>query len=162
MIKEHEYSSIEKINDKKSIQAMRLIPQVDKILYSTNKPQFISFFAAWCPNCDYEAIELKKYYDRYNIDIDFSLIMQFCSIKESDRFINKYLLNMKIIHGEIESKSENLNTNTLFYKFRKKLADNRKWGVPLHLIIKPNRLLNEIFVIKGESINSEVERLLAS
>ena len=69
---------------------------------------------------------------------------------------------MKIIHGEIESKSENLNTNTLFYKFRKKLADNRKWGVPLHLIIKPNRLLNEIFVIKGESINSEVEGLLAS
>ena len=162
MIKEHEYSSIEKITDRKSIQAMRLIPHIDKILYSSNKTQFISFFAAWCPNCDYEVIKLKKYYDKYHIDVDFSIIMQFSSIKESDRFINKYLLNMKIINGEIDSKSENLNTKTLFYKFRKKLADDRKWGVPLHLIIKANKLLNEISVIKGESIKSEVEKLLIS
>ena len=162
MVKDHEYSSVEKITDKKCIQSMKLIPYIDKIINSSNQPQFISFFAAWCPNCDYEAIQLKKYYDRYHTKVDFSIIMQFSSIKESDIFINKYLLDMKKINGEIESKSESLNNNTLFYKFRKKLADDRKWGVPLHLIIKPNKLLNEIFVIKGESINSEVERLLAN
>ena len=162
MVKNHEYSSVEKITDKKCIQSMKLIPHIDKIINSSNQPQFISFFAAWCPNCDYEAIQLKKYYDRYHTKVDFSIIMQFSSIKESDIFINKYLLDMKKINGEIESKSESLKNNTLFYKFRKKLADDRKWGVPLHLIITPNKLLNEIFVIKGESINSEVERLLAN
>jgi len=72
-------------------------------------------------------------------------------------FKNKYGLEMNTIQGELDVKNERLNTQTQFFNFRTNVNDDRKWGVPLH-IIKLN--INEIYIIKGESLNEEVVSLV--
>ena len=160
MSKDHEYSTIDKVNNHNAIKALLFIPHLMEILNLSSQIKFITFFAEWCPNCEYEAIELKKYYDSYHLDIDFSMIMLFSSTQESKRFISNYQLNMKNYYGEIDSKDEDLNFKSTYYEFRNALGDNRKWGVPLHIIIKPTKNPSEIFVVKGESIRGEVNKLL--
>ena len=64
------------------------------------------------------------------------------------------------VKGNINSKDEELNFKSTYYEFRNTLGDDRKWGVPLHIIIKPARNLKEIFVVKGESIQGEINKFL--
>jgi len=160
MGKDHEYAKLEKVNNHNVIKALLSIPHIIEIINSSSQIKFITFFAEWCSNCKYEAIELKKYYDSHHLDIDFSIIMLFSSIQESKRFINNYQLNMNDYYGDINSKDEELNFKSTYYEFRNALGDERKWGVPFHIIIKPTRNPSEIFVVKGESIRKEVNELL--
>ena len=61
---------------------------------------------------------------------------------------------------ECKQKDEELNIKTAFYEFRRTLTDERKWGVPLHVIRVVKKTGNEIFVIKGESKREEVQNFL--
>ena len=157
---DHEYASLEKVKNHNIIKALLSIPYLKEIINLSSQIKFITFFAEWCPNCEYEAIELKKYYDSHHMDIDFSMIMLFSSKEKSKRFINNYQLNINDYYGNINSKDEELNIKSTYYKFRNTLGDERKWGVPLHIIMKPVKPLNEIFVVKGESIRDEINKLL--
>ena len=160
MSNEHEYSTLEKINNHNAIKTLLSITHIMEIINLSPQIKFITFFAEWCPNCEYEAIELKKYYDSHHLGVDFSMIMLFSSKEKSKRFINNYQLNMNYYYGDINSKDEELNFKSTYYEFRNTLGDDRKWGVPLHIIIKPTRNLKEIFVVKGESIRGEINKLL--
>ena len=156
----HEYSIIEKIDDIEAKNMMFSIPYLAKIKKSEKKIQFISFFAEWCPNCEFEAINLKTYIDRYSPAIDFSIVMQFSTNSKSKKFVSKFKLNSKLIEPECLLKDENLNKKTSFYKFRKVLNDERKWGVPFHIIRIIKQKGEEIFVIKGESRKEDLQNFL--
>ena len=93
MSNEHEYATLEKVKNHNAIKALLLIPHIIEIIDLSSQIKFITFFAEWCPNCEYEAIELKKYYDSHHLGIDFSMVMLFSSIERSKRFINNYQLN---------------------------------------------------------------------
>lgn len=160
MSNEHEYASLKKIYNKKAEKALFSIPNLLSIKHSYKKIQFVSFLAEWCPNCDYEAIELVNYVDTYNSLVDFSIIMQFASLDKSEKFISKYRLNTSLIEPECEQKDETLNRKTAFYEFRRILTDERKWGVPLHVIRVVKRSGTEIFTINGESRREEVQNFL--
>ena len=90
---DHEYASLEKVKNHNIIKALLSIPYLMEIINLSSQIKFITFFAEWCPNCEYEAIELKKYYDSHHLDIDFSMIM-LSSKEKSKRFINNCQLNM--------------------------------------------------------------------
>ena len=160
MSNEHEYSTLEKVNNRNAIKVLLSIPHIMEIINLSSQIKFITFFAEWCPNCEYEAIELKKYYDTHHLCIDFSMIMLFSSKEKSKRFINNCQLNMNDYYGDINSKDEDLNIKSTYYEFRNTLGDERKWGVPLHIIMKPVKPINEIYVVKGESIRDEINKLL--
>ncbi len=160
MSKDHEYSRIEKVISEKAKDAFFSIPNILDIKNSTKKIQFISFLAEWCPNCDYEAIELKDYINIYNSMVDFSTVMLFSSLSKSNQFISKYAFNSKFIDSECNVKDEVLNKRTSFFRFRELLGDDRKWGVPLHMIRIINLNEEELFIIKGESKKLEVQNFL--
>ena len=86
--------------------------------------------------------------------------MLFTADAKSDKFISKYRLNTSLIKAECDRKDESLSRKTAFYEFRKTLTDERKWGVPLHVIRIMKRSGNEIFTIKGESRREEVQNFL--
>tara|TARA_B100000614_G_scaffold253552_1_gene267609 strand:+ start:12 stop:500 length:489 start_codon:yes stop_codon:yes gene_type:complete len=155
MSKDHEYSSIEKL-ETGAISALNEIPNISKVARGAQK-SFISFLAEWCPNCDFEAVQLREYYKNYETEFDFYLVMLFSSNELNNIFIKKYDLQMKSIKGELNAKDEKLNLNSKFYNFRNIINDDRKWGVPMH-IIKIG--YNNFFTIKGESIKTEVVTLL--
>ena len=160
MSDKHEYASLQKINNKKVENALFSIPNLLSIKDGYKKIQFVSFLAEWCPNCDYEAMELINYIDTYNSLVDFSIVMQFTAHAKSDKFISKYRLNTSLIEAECDQKDELLSKKTAFYEFRKSLTDERKWGVPLHVIRVVKRSGDEIFTITGESRREEVQNFL--
>ena len=160
MSDKHEYASLQKINNKKVENALFSIPNLLSIKNSYKKIQFVSFLAEWCPNCDYEAIELANYVDTYNSLVEFSIVMQFTTHAKSGKFISKYRLNTSLIEAECDQKDELLSKKTAFYEFRKSLTDERKWGVPLHVIRVVKRSGDEIFTIMGESRREEVQNFL--
>ena len=160
MSKSHEYSKIEQIIDRKSKKAFFAIPNLVKIKKSDKKIQFITFLAEWCPNCEYEAIELNKYIKEYRSLVDFSIVMMFSSEDKSNHFLSNYKLNTKIIDSECNVKSEMLNKRTSFFKFRSRIDDSRKWGVPLHVIRLVDTDEEKILSIRGESIKEEVRLFL--
>ena len=77
MSKDHEYYSIEKL-ETGAISALNEIPNISKVAKGAQK-SFISFLAEWCPNCDYEAVQLREYYKNYETEFDFYLVMLFSS-----------------------------------------------------------------------------------
>ena len=160
MSKPHEYSKIEHITDKKSKKAFFAIPNLGKVKKSDKKIQFISFLAEWCPNCEYEAIELSRYTKEYRSLVDFSIVMMFSSVNKSSHFLSNYKLNTELIDSECNVKSELLNERTSFFNFRLSIDDNRKWGVPLHVIRLAGTDKEKILSIKGESIKEEVRLFL--
>ena len=113
--------------------------------------------AEWCPNCDYEAVQLREYYKNYETEFDFYLVMLFSSNELNNIFLKKYDLQMKRIKGELCAKDEKLNLSSKFCNFRNIINDDRKWGVPMHII---KNGYNNFFTIKGESIKREVVTLL--
>ena len=94
--------TLEKINNHNAIKVLLSIPHIMEIINLSPQIKFITFFAEWCPNCEYEAIELKKYYDSHHLCIDFSMIMLFSSKEKSKRFINNCQLNMNDYYGDIK------------------------------------------------------------
>ena len=95
-----------------------------------------------------------------SILLPFSIIMQIAALDKSEKFISKYRLNTSLIEPECEQKDETLNRKTAFYEFRRILTDERKWGVPLHVIRVVKRSGTEIFTINGESRREEVQNFL--
>ena len=102
MSDKHEYASLQKINNKKVENALFSIPNLLSIKDGYKKIQFVSFLAEWCPNCDYEAMELVNYIDTYNSLVDFSIVMQFTAHAKSDYFISKYRLYTSLIEAECD------------------------------------------------------------
>lgn len=160
MSKSHEYSKIEQIVDKKSLISFYSIPNVLKIKKSNRKIQFLSFLSEWCPNCEYEAIELRRYFSKYNSLVDFSIIMMFSSQIKSDHFMFNFGLDSESIDSECLVKNELLNERTFFFKFRTCIGDSRKWGVPLHVIRVVDLNGERIFSIKGETVKKEIQDFL--
>jgi len=160
MSKPHEYSKIEQIKDTESQKAFFSIPYIREIKKSNKKIQFLSFLSEWCPNCEYEAIELIRYINKYNSLVDFSIVMMFSSHDRSDHFISNFGLNSELIDTECLVKNESLNKRTSFFKFRTCIGDSRKWGVPLHVIRVVDSNGERIFSIKGETVKKEIRNFL--
>lgn len=160
MSKSHEYSKLEQIIDKESQKAFYSIPNVLEIKKSNRKIQFLSFLSEWCPNCEYEAIELKRYINKYDSLVDFSIIMMFSSRTKSDHFMSNFGLNSESIDPECLVKNELLNERTSFFKFRACIGDSRKWGVPLHVIRVVDLNGERMFSIKGETVKKEIRDFL--
>ncbi len=71
---DHEYASLEKVKNNNIIKALLSIPYLMEIINLSSQIKFITFFAEWCPNCEYEAIELKKYYDSFSKLNSYNLV----------------------------------------------------------------------------------------
>ena len=159
----HEYASFEKIN---AFNAQELIKQFsfyEEDLFKINsKLKIISFFSEWCPNCHYEAVQLNKIYNDYNKKgLEQILVMDYSTKIKSDKFLKEHNIKINTIMGELETKDEKAIIETCFYNFRKKIFDDRKWGVPLHILITSDKE-KSAYTVTGEIIYNEIEVFLKS
>lgn len=156
MNRPHEYDSISLISKE---VASKLIDPLIKLDGDGHQIQIVSFFAEWCPNCMYEAVSIQSLYNEYKTQrVGMTLVMDYAPRSDSDQFIHEYKINIPVKYGEIDEKDEVGRSDTVFYKFRKFLGDERGWGLPTHLIIEKEE--NKIGVIFGEIIESEIRSYL--
>jgi len=164
--KPHEYSSIQRVDINKKSAVLPSDIVVRDILWNKinllqtfsgkSKVTFFSFFAEWCPNCHYEASQIKKMFDDYKtFRIDMVLVMDYSTRKNSLDFVDKYQLKMPLFFGELPEKNEEKRNNTQFYKFRKSFGDERAWGMPFHIIIDEKNP-GKFGIVTGEIIEKEI------
>ena len=123
--------------------------------------QIVTFFAEWCPNCQYEVKFIKSLFLKYyNKGLGMTLIMDYAPKEASDQFIINNRIDIPVQYGELNEKDETARNETLFYKFRKSLNDSRSWGLPFHLILK--KKTDTIGIAMGEFIEVEIRSFLKS
>lgn len=121
----------------------------------------ISFMAAWCKNCHYEAPHVESVYRRWqHRGLEMTIVAEYSEKEEwRNGFVKKYNLTIPFVYGEIPAKVEELRETTTHYRLRKLLDDKRGWGTPFHiLIVKGNK--KSVYFVTGEFIAEELEKFL--
>ena len=80
--------------------------------------------------------------------------MMLSSDKDSINFIKSNNLQIPFKLSNLKKKDEESFLKTKYSRFKSEVKDKRKWGFPLHIIIKKEGA--EIAVIKGEIIKKEL------
>tara|TARA_B100001167_G_C16726827_1_gene283923 strand:+ start:62 stop:547 length:486 start_codon:yes stop_codon:yes gene_type:complete len=154
----HEYASIEWIDDKNMNIVFNLLKGID---FNNYLIQVITYFAEWCPNCQYESKPLKKLFkDYHSRGLGITIIMDYSSRDASDQFIKKNGLQIPTHYGELDKKDKSKRIETSFYQFRKSLGDPRDWGVPFHIIIAKDNP-SSFGIIMGEFKDNEIRSYLS-
>ena len=158
MNRPHEYASIKWIDNKN----MDILFNKSKRISINNYPiQIITYFAEWCPNCQYESKPLKKLFEDYHSrGLGITIIMDYSSKEASNKFIKKNELQIPNLYGELDKKDQSKLIETSFYQFRKSLGDSRDWGVPFHIIIA-NDNPSSFGIIMGEFKDNEIRSYLS-
>lgn len=147
------YVPIELINVKNEQSILTVLKPLKKI---RSKIQILSYLSEWCPDCINQISSLSKIYDDYkNFDLTMRIVMDYAQKKASEKFIKNNDISIPYSFGELFEKDELLRLKTEFYKFRKTVNDNRKWGVPFHFIIFDNQI-SKVGIIKGEFNDAEI------
>ena len=110
----------------------------------------------WCPDCINQIYSLNKLSNDYKkYDLKMMIVMDYSKKSDSEKFIKNNNISIPFSFGELFEKDELLCFNTNFYKFRKTINDNRKWGVPFHFLICENDI-SRVGIIKGEFKDEEI------
>ncbi len=167
----HEYADIRLYRNKKLTDSLNCRVQTitgDKIFLldqflETGFPKvlLLSFMSEWCPNCHYEALAIDKIYKKFS-DQDFEVIVigeYSDSIKLGNLFDKKLHVQIPYVFGEVWGKNWDKKLLTTHQRIKTMVQDQRKWGVPLHIIIVDGQL-DEIHCVKGEFENLALEYFL--
>jgi peroxiredoxin len=153
----NKYASIEWVDLKNKKPFLTLLKPLKKI---RSKIQILSYLSEWCPDCTNQITSLNKLHDDYKkYDIKMMIVMDYSKKKKSEEFIKKNEVSIPFSYGELFKKDELLRLDTTFYKFRKTINDNRKWGVPFHFLLCDSQI-SKIGTIKGKFKEKEIKNYI--
>ena len=153
MAVKNKYASIQWIDLKNKKSILTLLKPLKKI---RSKIKILSYMSEWCPDCISQISSLNKLNNDYKkYDLKMMIVMDYSKKRDSEKFIKNNNISIPFSFGELFEKDELLRLNTNFYKFRKTIDDNRKWGVPFHFLICESNI-SKVGVIKGEFKDEEI------
>ena len=124
----------------------------------------VVYFAPWCPNWKYEAPLAQKLYDKYKANgFDVIGVGEYDSVAAMKTHLDAFKITFPAVY---ESEARDAKQKTLHYEYRKAVGDTRGWGSPWNIFIEPANLekkgdvlLKKAFVVNGELIEPEAEKL---
>ena len=167
----HEYADIRLYRNKKLTDSLNCRVQTilgDKILLLDQfleigfpKVLLISFMSEWCPNCHDEALAIDNIYNKFSAqDFEVIVVGEYSDpIKLGYLFDKKLRIQLPYVFGEVLGKNEEKKLLTTHHRIKTIVQDQRKWGVPLHIIIVEGKL-DEIHCVTGEFENLALEYFL--
>ncbi|MFQ6674023.1 MAG: TlpA family protein disulfide reductase [Fidelibacterota bacterium] len=167
---DHEYASIhssdlEAVRDLLIFDVETLSGETVQILGridSTRPPKvfIVSFLAEWCEHCNYEAPFLAKLYSTWRKKgLEMAAIFEYSEREKSQEFMRRYGLSMPFYFGEIRGKLQGKRDITAHYRLRTRLADERGWGTPFHLLFVGDDVKN-LYYVAGEFVEEELIKFL--
>ncbi|MDP6593993.1 MAG: redoxin domain-containing protein [Candidatus Marinimicrobia bacterium] len=169
---EHEYSSI-RISSHPAIKELINFPVTTPqgaktgVLDKYEKSGYpdvliISFMAAWCKNCHYEAPYVESIYrEWHDRGLEMTMVAEYSpKDKWRDGFVKKHHLTIPYVYGEIPAKVKALRETTTHYRLRKLLDDKRGWGTPFHILIVCGNK-DSVYFVTGEFMVEELEKFLS-
>lgn len=125
----------------------------------------VVYFAPWCGNWRHDAPFLQKFYEKYR---DNGL--QIVGVGEYDPVasMRSNLDTLKITFPVVyESEARTDKQKTTHYEYRKATGDNRNWGSPWYIFLKPSAmekkgdvLVTKTHIINGEMIEAEGDKFV--
>ena len=155
-MEKHEYAKMEFFYKKDLFYLEKIIQHTT---FHNKKKDFLltinTFYAEWCQNCHYDVKTLKEVFNLFRDDlVDFNLNMMLSSDKNSINFIKSNNLQIPFKMSNLKTKDEESFLNTTYSKFKSELKDERKWGLPLHIINNKEEV--KVAVIKGEIVKKDM------
>ena len=167
----HEYSPLEEkvINYKNWTLPNVQTEKSDELrsLIKGKKLVMIVYFAPWCGNWKQEAPIAAKLYEKYK-DQGFQVIgvAEYASRADVKTYFGETGPPYPVV---IESESREDKVKTPHYAYRQLTADNRNWGSPWNIFLEPSKLnekgdvlTEKAWVVKGELIEEEVDKFIAT
>jgi glutaredoxin-related protein len=149
----NKYASIEWIDLNNKELILTLLKPLKNI---RSKIKILTYMSEWCPDCINQIYLLNKLSNDYKkYDLKMMIVMDYSKKRDSEKFIKNNNISIPFSFGELFEKDELLRLKTNFYKFRKTIDDNRKWGVPFHFLICESDI-SRVGIIKGEFKDEEI------
>ena len=136
--------------------------------YAADKKLIIvNYGAAWCDNSNMNGHVLKRLYDKYkDRGLGVVVVMEYSFPVEVHMHKNRIGIDYPLV---IETNSRDDQKRSIHYKYKKKAGDNRKWGLPFHVIIEKQDILQSsdraplatrVFTVSGEVVEAEAEKFI--
>ena len=136
--------------------------QILERINSTRPPKvlIVSFLAEWCKHCNFEAPFLAKLYRTWQEKgLEMAAIFEYSDRQKSQQFMARYGLSMPYYFGEIRGKLQAQREITAHYRLRTRLADERGWGTPFHLLFVGDDVKN-LYYVAGEFSEKELIKFI--
>lgn len=132
---------------------------------SGKKLVLLAYFAPWCSNWRYQAAHLPALLARYqDRGLGLLAVSEYAAHEDTRAFFSAPGGPGPAPYPVVyESESRDDRERTVHHALRQAVGDTRKWGSPLLVFFKPaalNQPSAEAWVVTGELIEGEVERLL--
>ena len=90
------YNSLDLNKDKLTINNFKLLDDSNYIV-STDKPLLIHFWASWCPTCKFEAPNIEKISQNYEV---ITIAVQSGTNEEVKKYLDEHNLTFKVVNDE--------------------------------------------------------------
>ena len=136
-------------------------------LMAGKKLVMIVYFAPWCGNWKNEAPIAAKLYEKYKAQ-GFQVIgiSEYASKDDVRNYFGKDGPPYPVV---TESETREDKQKTAHYGYRQLTGDKRNWGSPWNIFLEPEKvnakgdvLTEKAFVVNGELIEDEVDKVIAS
>jgi hypothetical protein len=127
----------------------------------------VAFVAGWCRNSNENGHVVKRLYEKYRErGLGVVVVTEYSDADEVRIHINRIGIDYPVV---TETRGRNERKDSLHYKYRRAVGDNRKWGTPFYVIIPARAiepalskapLARDVFTVSGEIIEAEAERFI--
>ncbi len=99
------YNSLDLNKDKLTINNFKLLDDSNYIV-STDKPLLIHFWASWCPTCKFEASNIEKISQNYEV---ITIAVQSGTNEEVKKYLDEHNLTFNVVNDEDVFVSQKFN-----------------------------------------------------
>ena len=128
----------------------------------------VAFVAGWCPNSNRNGHILKRLYDKYrDRGLGTVVVMEYSDPREINVHIARIGIDYPLV---VETRRRGQRKDSLHYKYRRQVGDERKWGTPFYMMIDSRDLeagsvqpiTRRAWTVSGEIVESEAEAFIES
>jgi peroxiredoxin len=122
----------------------------------------VAYVAAWCPNSNRNGHILKRLYDKYRQrGLGVVVVMEYSDARETAIHINRIGIDYPVV---VETSRQGQRKDSEHYKYRRQVADKRKWGTPFYVLIDRRDIApaapgqpfaRHVWTVAGEMIETE-------
>lgn len=134
---------------------------------ATKKVVIVEYFAGWCPNSNRNGRVIERLWTKYRErGLGVVGVAEYSDEAELRIHIGRIGIDYPLV---VETRKREQRKDSLHYKYRRSVGDNRKWGTPFYVIIDARDidrstakgpLAHRVYTVSGEMAEAEADQFI--